>query len=197
MSPRPSWNNANTWLVNAESEHEREPFYAILALSNPRNRSYVMRADDIISGTATMWLAPNSAPVDRNAEAMAGCVAPMLRCATKILFIDPYFRASRPEFNNSLAAFLRKLSSRGFQIAVELHTTDRDDAPPFPMFKKECESYLPKSIPTGITLVVRRWKRRDAARERTTAIFFPMLAGLHSDWALVRENRVQTKTFRD
>ena len=31
--------------------------------------------------------------VPRTAECMAKCVEPMLRCATRILFVDPYYRA--------------------------------------------------------------------------------------------------------
>jgi hypothetical protein len=177
-----SWNNAHGWLMNAENEHARKPFYAILARSNPRSQSYVIRADDIMSGTAVMWPAPNSIPVDRTAEAMAGCVAPMLRCATKILFIDPYFRASKPEFNKSLAAFLQETTSRGSQITVELHTADRDDAPPLSTFKKECETYLSKSVPTGMTLIVRRWKRRDGGQGIHNRYILTDIGGVTFGW---------------
>ena len=46
-------------------------------------------------------------------------VADEHRCATRILFVDPYYRAIKREFNKPLAAFLRNVSSGGPQVTVE------------------------------------------------------------------------------
>ena len=104
------WNGTLDWLTNAESEHLRKPFHAILARENPRNNETVMREADVLERKAAGWNAPHSMFVQRSAENMAECVAPMLRCATRVLFVDPYFRADKPRFREPLAAFLQKVS---------------------------------------------------------------------------------------
>jgi hypothetical protein len=154
------WNDLRDWLTNAEQEHSRKPFHAILARDNPRKNSGVICADDVISGTAPTWDAPSSIVVPRAAQAMANCVASMLRCATKILFVDPYFRASKPEFNRPLAAFLQIVAGQVPAAVVELHTAERTDAPNWAAFRQECERYLPSRLPPGVKVKIRRWKNR-------------------------------------
>ena len=154
------WNDARDWLTNAESEHARKPFHAILARDNPRTNTKVMCMKDVLSGTPAEWAVPNSIVVARTAESMAKCVEPMLLCATKVLLIDPHFRAVKPEFNRPLAKFLRVVRDANSQISVELHTADRDEAPNWSTFRQECQRHLPSYIPRGMTLIVRRWQNR-------------------------------------
>ena len=45
-------------------------------------------------------------------------------------------------------------------MTLELHAADRDDAPTWDAFQRECECYLPGRIHAGCTLLVRRWKNR-------------------------------------
>jgi len=154
------WDDARGWLENAEWENERRPFHAILSRDNPRGRPNVVRADDVLAGTPKAWLAPGSIVVERTAASMADGVASMLRSATRIVFVDPHFRAIRPEFNRPLSAFLQIVRAAGSQAAIELHTAERADAPPWDSFRRECEDYLPRIIPKSLTLAVRRWKNR-------------------------------------
>ena len=154
------WDDARAWLQNAERENERRPFYAILSRDNPRGQPDVVRADDILDGTPEAWLAPGSIVVERTAASMADGVGSMLLCATRILFVDPHFRATKPEFNRPLSAFLKIVRAADSQAKIELHTADRADAPPWDSFRRECEDYLPRIVPRSLTLVVRRWKNR-------------------------------------
>ena len=149
------------WLVNAEKEHERKPFHAILAHDNPRQNANVMLENDILDRKTERWDAPGTMTIPRTAEEIANCVAPMLRCATKVLFIDPYFRANEERFRKPLAAFLRIVDTRTSKITIEIHTADRDTAPSWEVFQKECQDKLPAVIPEGLTLTVHRWKERE------------------------------------
>ena len=153
------------WPVNTEKEHERKPFYAILAHDNPRQNANVILENDILDRKAERWDAPGTVTVPRNAEEMANCVAPMLRCATKILFVDPNFRANRERFRNPLAAFLQHVDTQTSEITIELHTEDRNDTPSWTEFRRECEDKLPSIIPTGLTITVYRWKERDGGEK--------------------------------
>lgn len=159
------WNGALDWLTNAESEHLRKPFHAILARENPRNNETVMLEADILERGAAGWDAPHSTVVQRSAESMAECVAPMLRCATRILFVDPYFRANKQRFRKPLAAFLRQVSP---QATTEIHASaSYEDAPSGEHFRNESECDLQRHsvIPDGRELKVYRWRNREGGEK--------------------------------
>lgn len=152
------WNAGQDWLANAEIEYARRPFHAILARANPRARAEVLLADDVLAGTPAAWNAAQSLVVVRTAAAMAQCVTPMLRSATRVLFIDPHFRASRLRCRNPLAAWLQVIPQGA---TVELHTGNAtDNAPNWTYFKSECENSLPAILVPGTQITVRRWKNR-------------------------------------
>jgi hypothetical protein len=152
------WNAGQDWLANAETEHARRPFHAILARQNPRARAEVLVADDVLEGTPPAWNAPASLLVARTAAAMAQCVTPMLRAATRVLFIDPHFRASRARCRNPLAAWLREIPGGA---TIELHAANAtDNAPDWTYFRTECENGLPGILMPGTEIAVRRWKNR-------------------------------------
>ena len=164
MVKRPEciWDGGKDWLTNAETAHRDRPFHAILARKNPRQNTNVMCEGDVWDDKAEHWNAPSTIIVQRYANKMAECVAPMLRCATKVLFVDPYFRAneetSEERFRKPLAEFLRTIGTRASQITIELHTADRDKVRSWEEFQKECEDHLPDVVPTGVTITVHRWK---------------------------------------
>ncbi len=155
------WDDSLGWLTNAENEHTRKPFHAILARDNPRRNTNIILEDAIVDGTPELWNTPGTRTVKRTAEAMAECVAPMLRCATKVLFVDPHFRATEERFRKPLAAFVRIIGTRASDLTIELHTADRDGAPIWEKFQKECRAKLPPILPAGATLTVHRWKNRE------------------------------------
>jgi hypothetical protein len=84
------WNSQQDWLTNAEAEHVRRPFYAIVAKTNPHKQEYILEGESI-SEEHPFWAAPKSPPVLRIAQEMATRVAPLLRISEEILFVDPHF----------------------------------------------------------------------------------------------------------
>ena len=155
------WEAAREWLPNAESEHtSHKHFHTIVARNNPGSNENVMRESEFLEYTEGDQDLPKGS-VPRNAEDMANCVAPMLHCATKILFIDPYFRAKEERFRRPLAAFLQRVDTQTSGITIELHTSaSHYNAPAWDFFRQECEDRLPPIIPKGLTLTVSRWKER-------------------------------------
>ena len=133
MVKRPEciWDGGKDWLTNAETAHRDRPFHAILARKNPRQNTNIMCEGDVWNDKAEHWNAPSTIIVQRYANKMAECVAPMLRCATKVLFVDPYFRANHDQdrdgdrHKKTLAEFLRTVSTRASQIKIELHTAHK------------------------------------------------------------------------
>ena len=163
------WNNQSTWLENAEQENKRRQFHAILARNNPHNNRQVVCGEDVLPGMdlPPLWRVPREIPVLRTAASMATHLEPMLRCAMHILFIDPHFRASEPKWRNPLKEFLKIICDGSREITLEYHVSGSyDNAPSWDHFRnQECNKYLPRLIPRGFRLTVRRWKNRKIGEE--------------------------------
>jgi len=52
-----SFPEITVWLERAEAEHAERPFRAIIATNNPRNRSFVIPAKDLIENGHKKWQA--------------------------------------------------------------------------------------------------------------------------------------------
>jgi hypothetical protein len=99
------WDDNQSWLINAETEHYRRLFHAILAKFNPRELDFILEGDSL-DETHPLWNVPTSQTVPRIAEEMAACIAPLLRVSQEILFIDPHFGPENARHRRSLEAFL-------------------------------------------------------------------------------------------
>ena len=99
-------NPDETWLNNTTEEHQRVPFHAILARRNSTGHAGILAADDLDERTP-LWTAPRGVTISRNAAAIAGAVGNMLRIATDITFIDPYFAPHHRRFRNVMEACLK------------------------------------------------------------------------------------------
>ena len=123
---------------------------------------------DVISSASPAWEVPIDVPIQRQAREMADCVAPMLRCATRILFVDPHFDPYRERYREPLGKFLRHVDRRRGTITIELHAGDHGgkalpDAADH--FREQCRTDLPRIIPTGLELTVYYWKERLGGKE--------------------------------
>jgi len=152
-----AWKPESTWLENAQTEHVRVPFRAILARANPTGHPGTMTADDVNDSTP-LWAAPRGVAIARSASQMAATVAAMLRIAEIIIFVDPYFKPGELKNRGPLAAFLYAvLDSRPLDrpSRVEVHTSLKyEKAPSVGFFRSECQKRLPSCIPKGIRLAI-------------------------------------------
>jgi hypothetical protein len=96
---------------------------------------------------------------------MAARVAPLLRAAMEILFIDPHFGPENIRYRRPLEAFLSAIfDQRGGEPLkkVEIHTSAKSEAL---SFKNECERRLPPMVPQGMILRLVRWRQRDSGEK--------------------------------
>ena len=93
MVPRRNvqWDESTSWRENAEREHDRCPFHAILARTNPNSHAQVLTESDLDNGAAEHWAVSRGLTVRRKAADMAEAVASFLRCSSIVVFVDPYF----------------------------------------------------------------------------------------------------------
>ena len=110
------------------------------------------------------WEAPIGVPIQRQAIEMADCVAPMLRCATRILFVDPHFDPYQERYKKPLGEFLRRVDRKRGVLTIELHAGDHGGRAAV-RFRDQCQTYLPHIIPSGLELTVYYWKERLGGKE--------------------------------
>ena len=158
------FDNTSPWIDNAEREHLREPFKAILSTINPRKNDCVLTHNSFGEWPDELWKASRGIIIPRNAKMMAEAIAPMLQNSQRILFIDPYFRANRPSHQEPLFHFLKKsIEYRDCftNFCVEVHVSaDYQNAQQPEFFRKECEGKLTKTIPSDLPIIIKRWKQR-------------------------------------
>lgn len=144
------WEPTRTWIENAQREHARIPFRAILARGNPAGHPGTVTAEEL-DDSAPLWAVPRGITVARSADQMATAVAAMLRIAQVVLFVDPHFGPERPRYRRPLEALLGAVvKGRPLEIParVEVHTSiDHTGTPEF--FHGECRRQLPRCVPEG------------------------------------------------
>jgi hypothetical protein len=126
-APAAAWDGAKGWLSNAELEHERQPFHAIVAGANPRDHGCVLAYDDL-SEDAPLWAVLRERVVSRDASSLAAAVSPILRIAKKVIFVDPHFDPYKPKALSTLRAFLNACLDRRLERSnpeLEFHTAFR------------------------------------------------------------------------
>lgn len=102
---RPGDGCAQNWLAAAEAEHERVPFDAIISAEGDA-RGAVVPAHELDASHPCMQ--PNSQwHIERTADAMAKCCAPLLSAGSHIKLIDPHLDANNGRHFRPLVAFLK------------------------------------------------------------------------------------------
>lgn len=160
------WDEETTsWRNNAEREHERRPFHAILARTNPENHAHVLTESDIMDGdSAARWAVGHGCSIKRNAVEMADAVAPLLRCSSDVIFVDPYFRLGPQRWRHPFKAFLERMVHQRpgeMPTRIEVHTSDKvTDSETKKLFRGECDTKLHQCVPKGMKVLVRRLKKK-------------------------------------
>lgn len=120
---RPGEGCAQNWLAAALTEHEREPFDAIIAAEGEGSGAVVPVHE--LDGKHPCLLPNRQWHIERNAEVMAQCCAPLLRSASHVKLIDPHLDANNGRHRRPLMEFLRCVKHGA---RVDVFTGDRKDA---------------------------------------------------------------------
>jgi hypothetical protein len=146
-----------TWLENAQHEHDRLPFRAILARANPTAHLGTLLADEV-DASAPGWTAPRTLTPGRSATEMVSGFQWMLRIAREVIFVDPYFRPGEMRCRRPLEAFLGAIAQNrpvNPPSRIEVHTSlSYERAASFSHFRSECERILPRCVPEHMQVSV-------------------------------------------
>jgi len=125
LLPRSSeWSEADSWLVNALRADEEDPFQAILATTCPDGCDRVVQSPVEAGRTHPLLKVTEERRIERSADRMAQRVEPMLRLASRIYLIDPWWDPRNERFAETFRAFvsaaLRK-RKRAVPSLIEVH----------------------------------------------------------------------------
>ena len=190
------WDGESTsWRDNAESEHERLPFHAILALTNLENYAHVLTEREIIDeDSAVRWAVGRGCFVERNAVEMAEVVAPMLRCSSIVVFIDPHFGPGLPRFRRPFAAFLEQMVRQRpgeMPKRIEVHT-GAEDTGTEEFFREECDTKLCRCVPEEMRVLVRRLRQKQDGEKLHNRYILTNLGGVAFGTGLDEGNKGET-----
>ena len=110
------------WLDAALAEHAAFPFGGILVWSLASAGPEVVVADRLGEHEFPAWTPP-APPVARTARDLATAMAPLLRCASELRFVDPYFDAEDSTFYDPMELYLRVAQRRRSigELRLQLH----------------------------------------------------------------------------
>ncbi|HFD87407.1 MAG TPA: hypothetical protein ENJ35_07010 [Gammaproteobacteria bacterium] len=147
------YDGSKEWLENAEREHARIPFHAILAHDNPNNHPDIIVANSL-NATDTRWDVQRSKVVCRQAADMAAAVSDMLSNCREAIFVDPHFGPELPRYRRPFSRFLHAVTiNRGGNIPDRIVVIGSNRNPNYDFFRGECESRFPRLIPAGIDVI--------------------------------------------
>jgi hypothetical protein len=143
----------DTWLDNAVRENARMPFRAIVA-----NES---RAPNVLDANAVderepLWRVDSGRRIPRAAAEFVTAVQVLLEASTRVILVDPYFRADQSEKTGPVVAFCSAVAGRA--VRVEVHF--RDEPWSYAWAMQQANRYLPRLLPPGTRLELRCWKER-------------------------------------
>ena len=174
---RAVWDAERSWMENALDQEV--PFHAVLARHNPTGDPRVLVADELDESTAG-WAAPHGRAVARRAETIADAVGGMLRIATDVIFVDPYFAPGRRDFVRVIAACV-KAGCEGRSVGpatVRIFSSDREANGTHEHFRTECRERLPREFPPGQAVVIRRLGERTGGERLHNRYILTELGGV-------------------
>jgi hypothetical protein len=135
------------WLENAVREHNRSPFHAILACTNPNGYRDILLISELVLLPDDRWDKQRDMFVPRTAEAMSQAVAPMLRICREAIFIDPHFSpvAARQRYIKSFKAFFSVMKRSGKLFRIEIQADSKNNN-----FQEDCMEKMPRVIPRNL-----------------------------------------------
>ena len=146
-----------SWLENAEHEHARRDFRAIVAGENPRGNSAVILREDLGLPKAKLWACVNGATAARTPEDMASELSAMLLNCRELHLIDPHFGPENARHRRMLEALIKVLSSNGISPdVIRVHSSKKAE---LAFFEAEA-TRMAARLPAGISVEFRRWGER-------------------------------------
>lgn len=140
-----------------------EPFHAIIATERAGNEPQILVEEDLDSANP-LWTVRRTCSVARTPEGFASALGGILSMARRIVIVDYAYKPAEPRFNEVLQSLLRIVEKAGLTRDASLVVRCDDRRPPWEVFRRSCESYVPRRVPDGFRLHVVYAEQRQGGR---------------------------------
>jgi hypothetical protein len=152
-----AYDGTRPWLANAEAEHSRQPFRAIVAAAGSSSGAAHVLSGADVDETDERWRVDVGRLVSREPAMFVQALRLLLDASQRLIIIDPYFRADQDDKTRPLAAFCRAV---GTQATVEVHFSDEPRG--YEPCMRDAARALPNLLPDGLQITLHCWKERPA-----------------------------------
>jgi hypothetical protein len=151
--PNAPYDGTHSWLDNAETEHRRSPFAAIIA-------AVASGSPHVLDGTEVddsndLWRVDAGLLLERDPNAFVQALRLLLAASRRVVIIDPYFRADQDEKTRPLIAFCNAADPAA---TVEVHFADAKRG--YGVCMQDATRALPRILPAGVEVTLHCWKER-------------------------------------
>jgi hypothetical protein len=153
-------NPDDSWIVNAEKEHNNSNFHGIISQCEVTKPHFLHceRVDE----SHPRWKVEQGALLSRDAGTFASALRLLLVNSNAIVFIDPYFNPGEPDMVQPLVAFSTLI--RGKSVPIEIHSSRRVSQNTA-QIRSMAESRLCPVLPKGqVVKIYIRSEKRDGDR---------------------------------
>jgi len=106
-------------------------------------------------------ISPSNWEVPRVGTALAAAMAPLLRTAGAVLFVDKYFKFDDMRYKETLREALSLVSANGqISLRCEIHFAEHDRGAPINLIERNVGRWLSGIIPDGMSIVLFYWKEK-------------------------------------
>jgi hypothetical protein len=139
------------------AEHADRPFRAVVQLQPSAQTSIpVLSRFDLHDGNP-LWKVCRSQAVNKNPDALARVVVPLLRISADLLFIDPYF-GSKPQDYQSFLRMIQMAAEQNCTLQrIEIHTGIKGTAA---FIQDKARTSIMPRLPPETEIKVFQWKER-------------------------------------
>jgi hypothetical protein len=150
------FDGTKSWLDNVEVEHAspRGPFHAIIA-TEARSNDFIIDAAHLDENHAR-WKIEQGRLVPREPIVFAKMLDLLFRASSRVVIIDPYFRADQDDKTRPLTEFCNLLL--GSATTIEVHFADEPRG--YQPCMDDAARALPNVVPDGMKVTMHCWKER-------------------------------------
>jgi hypothetical protein len=177
------------WLQNALTQHAVAPFHAIIAERNSAALGSVIVVEEADENHPLM-VSAHTWEVERVGATLADTMAPLLRSAHSILFVDRFFDIRDARYKETLKACLDILHSNGTNgIRCEIHFCDHDSRPPVEVIEQNARQWLRGVIPNGISIALYAWKEKNGGEDFHARYLLTDVGGINVEAGVLSRGR--------
>lgn len=154
-----SYDDSKDWLYNAQCEHLKAEFQAIISTENPSKDDYIIVYDDEFDEEHIKFRTDTSKSINRVAIDMALSISGLLKLSKKIIFVDPKFCNLEPRHTRPFIEFMNAIYSRNNVLPIlniEYHMEERRDA----QFDKDIQTKICSNFPQSYKFDLIMWPQK-------------------------------------